>query len=416
MTSALHDQPDPRRWIVVAVMFLALGLSFAGRTSLPVMFGTWEAEFGWSRTFLSTGASVILVVMGLSAPFVGNFVDRFGPRFILGGGLCLSGLAIGLTAIYTTPWSFVILFCGMAAVGYGVVSIPIAAATIARKFDKNRGFATSIGLAGLGGGQLVFLPLIAWAIVAIGWRETLMAFGLWLIVMGILSVVFMDNEVRVATTEADKENTAEDIRGKLHYIFTHKIFWLLASAYIICGFTTAGVIKVHFIPYARACGFTLNESTAAFGFLAAFDAVGMLIAGWLTDRMHRPLLLGLVYFLRALTFLLLFFITDNIAVLFIFAMLFGSLDFATVPPTSGLVASHLGLRTMGLSMGIMFAGHSLGGALGAFLGGVAFDLLAQYQWVWIAALALAFVASILAWSVPERRDKVPESEAVPAAA
>ena len=65
------------------------------------------------------------------------------------------------------------------------------------------------------------------------------------------------------------------------------------------------------------------------------------------------------------------------------------------------MGDHLGLRTMGLSMGLMFAGHSFGGALGSLFGGVAYDYIASYDWVWLAGLALAFIASILAWSVPE---------------
>jgi predicted MFS family arabinose efflux permease len=139
----------------------------------------------------------------------------------------------------------------------------------------------------------------------------------------------------------------------------------------------------------------------------------MILSGYMTDRMHRPALLGGIYFLRALTFVMLFFITDNVTLLFAFAVLFGTLDFATVPPTAGLVASHLGIQTMGLTMGILFAGHSVGGAIGALLAGAIYDLSARYDWVWIIALALALVAAVLAWCVPEKRET---ASAMPAAA
>jgi len=402
---------DYRAWLVVAVMFLALGLAFTGRASLPVLMSSWEADFNWTRTFMSTGGAVILIVMAISAPLVGNLLDRYGPRFIVGAGLIVSGVSIGLTGFMEAKWAFILLFCTVAAIGYGVVSIPIAAATIARKFDKNRGFASSLGMAGVGGGQAVFLPLIAWAITAYGWRTALVVFGVGLVVTGFLSMLCMDNVVKASETAADKENTAEHIGGKLRYVFTHPVFWLLGLAYVICGFTTAGIVKVHFVPFANlVCGFSLNESATAYGVLALFDAVGMIAAGILSDRVHRPFLLGLVYFLRALTFLMLFFIPSEYWILLAFAVLFGTLDFATVPLNAGLVASHLGLRTMGLTMGLMFAGHSIGGALGSFLGGVAYDYMASYDWVWLAGLALAFVAAILAWSVPERRDAAPEPE------
>ena len=78
-----------------------------------------------------------------------------------------------------------------------------------------------------------------------------------------------------------------------------------------------------------------------------------------------------------------------------------------MPPTASLVASHLGVRTMGLTMGILFAGHSVGGALGALTGGHLYDLYARYDWVWLIALSLAMVAAVLAWSIPEKREAVP---------
>ena len=133
----------------------------------------------------------------------------------------------------------------------------------------------------------------------------------------------------------------------------------------------------------------------------------MVISGYLTDKFHRPGLLGSIYFLRALSFIMLFFITDNYYLLFIFAIIFGTLDFATVPPTAGLVASHLGVSTMGFNMGILFLGHSIGGALGAISAGALFDLFQTYDWTWMAGLALALIAAVLAWSVPEKAETTP---------
>jgi predicted MFS family arabinose efflux permease len=70
---------------------------------------------------------------------------------------------------------------------------------------------------------------------------------------------------------------------------------------------------------------------------------------------------------------------------------------------------------MGFNMGILFLGHSLGGALGAVSAGALFDLFQTYDWTWMAGLALALVAAVLAWSVPEKREKTPIG-AEPAAA
>ena len=283
-----------------------------------------------------------------------------------------------------------------------MVSLPVATATITREFDENRGLATSIGTSGVGGGQLLFIPLMAWAIELAGWRPTLILFGSLIIVMGILAFFLLPAETGARGTKKQIGDGSKSFMAKLAILIRSPVFWLLGGAYFICGFTTAGIVKVHLIPYAASCGFTITTGAAATGVLAGFDMVGMVISGYLTDKFHRPGLLGSIYLLRALSFVMLFFITDNYALLFIFAMVFGALDFATVPPTAGLIASHLGVSTMGFNMGILFLGHSIGGALGAISGGALFDLFQTYDWTWMAGLTLAIIAAVLAWSVPEK--------------
>ena len=52
-------------------------------------------------------------------------------------------------------------------------------------------------------------------------------------------------------------------------------------------------------------------------------------------------------------------------------------------------------------MGLLSAGHALGGAAGAFAGGVLFDLFATYDWVWTASTLLAISAGLLAYTIRE---------------
>ena len=413
---------NPRGWLIVAVIFFTVSFSFAARMSLPVLIPVWETEFNWSRTFLTSGGALIMIVMGCVAPCAGHLLDKFGARYLVSGGTILSGCCVILAALMDSSssllspvWVFIGVYCVLSAVGYGLVSLPVATATITREFEEDRGLATSIGTSGVGGGQVMFIPLIAWAIGFAGWRPTLILFGSLIVAMGILAFFLLPGEPVSTDSKTQTGDAPNSFMAKFAILIRSPVFWLLGGAYFICGFTTAGVVKVHLIPYAASCGFTIITAAWATSFLAGFDMVGMVLSGYLTDRISRPRLLGSVYFLRALSFILLFFITDNVALLFIFAVIFGTLDFATVPPTAGLMASHLGVSTMGFNMGILFLGHSLGGALGTVAGGWLFDLFQTYDWTWIMALTLALVAAVLAWSVPEKREKTP-SAAEPATA
>jgi predicted MFS family arabinose efflux permease len=86
---------------------------------------------------------------------------------------------------------------------------------------------------------------------------------------------------------------------------------------------------------------------------------------------------------------------SSIETLFVFAVLFGAVDYSTVPVTASLVASHVGIRVMGLAMGMISAGHAIGGAMGAYLGGYVFDTTGGYYLLWVVSLWLAIVAGAM---------------------
>ena len=106
--------------------------------------------------------------------------------------------------------------------------------------------------------------------------------------------------------------------------------------------------------------------------------------------------LASMFFLRAITFLLLLFIEADIGVMFMFAVIFGTLNFATFPVIANIVATHLGVRILGLTLGLLFGGHSLGAAIGVSIGGWMFDLTARYSWIWLLSIVLAALAGVFA--------------------
>src|SRR5499427_8460499 len=97
-------------WFVVALSFLA-NLTAAGIRSAPsVLIHPLEAEFGWSRTAISSAASLNLLLLGLFAPVGGWLIDRVGPRRVILG--CLTTLALGLISVtfVTELWQLVLLW------------------------------------------------------------------------------------------------------------------------------------------------------------------------------------------------------------------------------------------------------------------------------------------------------------------
>ena len=189
---------------------------------------------------------------------------------------------------------------------------------------------------------------------------------------------------------------APTMMDDVRYLFSKPAFYLLFFSFFICGITSLGIVETHFMPYAALCGFPPVPTATAYGLLSAFNLVGMIVAGWLSDRVNRVSLLASIYFIRGLSFFLLVGTGASYEVLIAFAMLFGLVDYATVPVTVSLAASHLGARVLGLAMGLITCGHQLGSATGAFVGGFLFDTAANYSTMWLAGVWTAMGAAGLA--------------------
>ena len=393
---------NPRGWIIVGFIFVALSMVFSARSALGLIMSTWEQDLGWARTFISSGGSIVLIFMTLISPLAGNLLDKVGPRPVVSAALLCVGASIAATSMMTEQWQFIVLFCIVGGLGYGSLAAPQASAAIAQIFDEHRGLATGIATSGASGGLLIILPLLAALVGWIGWRASFAGFGIVIMAMAPLAWILMNPASR--TAQGTGGTAGAPLGSRLRLISGNLTFWLLMGGFVICGFTTSGVIEVHLIPYAISCGFPRFESATALGVLSAFNMGGMILAGYLADKVNRPLLLGGIYFFRSLTFLILMNITGNPELLFLFAILFGIFDYSAMPVLASIVSTHIGVRMMGLTLGLLFAGHSAGAAAGALMGGYFFDTFNSYEWVWIVSIALAMLAAVLTWLIRETRE------------
>jgi len=390
--------PSPAAWLLVGLCFLALALAFSARSALGLAMPLMQAEFGWSRSELSLGGALALIVMAGLAPLAGSLVDREGPRRVLCGGLLLVGGGSLLTAASDSLGLFYLAFSVVAALGFGAVALHVVATAVAGAFELRRGLAIGIATAGSTAGLLLLMPLLALLQESLDWRWSFIGLGLACLALVPFAWRLLP---RGAAAHKAAERTAP-LGTRVGFLLRSGTFQLLFWSFAICGFTATGAIEVHFLPYAALCGLPPLPSATAYGLMAAVNLGGMVLAGWLCDRMNRPLLLALIYFGRAGSFLVLMQTVDSLPQLYLFAVLFGLFDYATVPVTASLVARNLGLGVMGLAMGLLSAGHSLGAALGAWLGGLLYDRTASYDWLWIAAFALAAFAGLLALLVRDR--------------
>lgn len=386
--------PFSQPWAVVGFGFLALALSSSGRAALGLLMPAWQRDFGWSSSYISGVGAMALVVMACVAPFAGRLVDRRGSGFTLNLGMGLLGLGCGIVALMNGKVMFVIGYAGFCALGFGIVASHVVATAVTRSFPRKAGLPVGTATSGSTGGQFIIVPLIAALLAFASWRWSFGALSLAsLALIPAIRALVRDGAVAAKDdSQRSSASFAQDFATILRRPAFHALFW----SYLICGFTSTGAIETHLLPYAAFCGFPPVQSATAHGVLSLVNLFGMIGAGWLTDRVNRPTLLASIYVMRGLTYIILLYLPGTgIEVLFLFALLFGIFDYSTVPVTASLAASHIGLGVMGQAMGMISAGHAIGGALAAYYGGVVVDTTGSYDNLWLGSVGLLIGAGLL---------------------
>ncbi len=387
--------------IVVALGFLALALAFSARAVLGLAMPIWESELAWSRGYVSNVAAVALLIMATVAPVSGFILDRKGLRFTLLLGLIAVFTSCVVISMAQSAWALLIGFGVIGGVGFGIIATHVVASAVARVYPTKVGFASGIATSGSTAGQFLIVPLIAFIFASFSWRWGFagLAVGIACLIPLVWWVPSNKPDKEPNNLSLVKKTTA--FRSIVKKLFTTPVFHLLFWSYVICGHTTTGVIETHLMPYASFCGFKPIPSATAYGLLSAVNLLSMIFIGWLTDKVNRPFLLGCIYIVRGFTFWLLLNVGTSYETLLMFAVIFGLVDYSTVPVTASLVASHIGLKVMGLTMGLLSAGHSIGAAVAASLGGYFFDKDTTYDLIWMSSIALATIAGVLAFLIKD---------------
>jgi MFS family permease len=403
-----------RAWYVAAVTFVTI-IGAAAFASLPgLLIEPLHSEFDWSRGTIGFAVSVNLALYGLTAPFAAALMDRYGIRRVVAVALTVIAAGSVLTVWMTAPWQFVLYWGVLVGLGSGSMALAFAATVTNRWFVKRRGLVTGILTAAGASGQLVFLPLLSWLVENHEWRPAAITVSLSaLAVVPFVWLLLRDHpaDVGIAAYGAEGFTPKPDpvpgaARRAVQVLFRAARtgpFWLLAGTFAICGASTNGLVKTHFVPAAHDHGMPITAAASLLAVIGVFDVVGTIASGWFTDRFEARRLLAVYYALRGVSLLFLpMLLAPTVQPPMIFFIVFYGLDWvATVPPTIALCREHYG-DDSAIVFGWVLASHQVGAAVVAFAGGVARDVFGSYDVVWYASGALCAAAALMALVIRRR--------------
>jgi predicted MFS family arabinose efflux permease len=263
-------------------------------------------------------------------------------------------------------------------------------------------------------GQLIFLPLLARVATHSGWRSAAVLVCAPLGAAAALVWLFMrdrptdvnlkpfgppdsagDATAPAAPTAAELRSTpiASAALQSLRDASRTRTFWILFGTFFICGASTNGLIQTHFIPFCSDNGLAEVAAAGVLATMGAFDFLGTIASGWLSDRYNPGRLLFWYYGLRGLSLIYLPFADFTYAGLSVFALFYGLDWIATVPPTVSITIKTFGRDKANLVFGWVFAAHQMGAATAALGAGLSRTELATYLPAFMVAGALCIVAA-----------------------
>ncbi|MFB7591243.1 MFS transporter [Streptomyces sp. NPDC056169] len=405
-----------RAWFVAAVTFVTI-IGAAAFASLPgLLIEPLHGEFDWSRGTIGFAVSVNLALYGLTAPFAAALMDRFGIRRVVAVALTIIAVGSVLTVWMTAAWQLVLFWGVLVGLGSGSMALAFAATVTNRWFVARRGLVTGILTAAGASGQLVFLPLLSWLVEHHGWRPAAVTVSLAaLAVVPFVWLLLRDHpaDVGLAPYGGEYAEKPAPVTGAARRAVTVLFkaartgpFWLLAGTFAICGASTNGLVKTHFVPAAHDHGMPVTAAAGLLAVIGVFDVVGTIASGWFTDRFSTRRLLAVYYALRGISLLFLpMLLAPTVHPPMLFFIVFYGLDWvATVPPTIALCREHYG-EDSAIVFGWVLASHQVGAAIVAFGGGVARDVFGSYDIVWYASGALCAAAALMALVIRRPRSE-----------
>jgi MFS family permease len=380
-------------WVVVGAGMLMTCIGIGAMLSLAVFLQPIAADTGWSRSGISTAATLDFLCMGAAAFLWGMMSDRFGTRVVVLLGSVLLGLGLIAASRATTLLEFQLLFGVLIGVAAGSFYAPMMAAATAW-LEHRRNLAVALVSAGMGIGSMTVAPLAGWLIGAFEWRTAMLVIGAVAWVLLIPAALLVRRPPDVASDGEAASTAAPDHPLSATQAVLTPQFAAIALTHFACCAAHSGPI-FHMVTYATICGLTPMLAVSVFGVAGLAGLGGRIGLGMVADRIGAKPVLVAGLFVQAMAVGAYLFV-GALGEFYALSVIFGLAYGGVMPLYAVLVRDYFGQRIMGTTFGAVSMFASLGMALGPWAGGFVFDTYDSYAWLYVGSFGIGLGAVAIA--------------------
>lgn len=391
------------RWLI-ALSAIGIHISIGSVYAYSVITNPVKDIFDVEGSTIKWAFKLAILFLGLSAAFLGPWVEKVGPKvsgitagLFYGIGILGSGLAVYLESLAL----FYLCYGVIGGIGLGIGYItPVS--TLVKWFPDKRGLATGMAIMGFGFSALIFGPVMQSLFETVGISNAFYILGIIYMILIIVSALYIERPPvgysptgfkleASSTIKADISNiTAKEALSSRRFYY----IWIMMFINITCGIA---IIAAASPMVQEKLNYTPMQAATVVGLIGVFNGLGRLFWSSLSDYLGRSNTYVLFFAFQILAFYFLPQITVELTfliVLFTVITMYGG-GFATLPAFLGDL---FGTKQLGAIHGLVLAGWALAGVVGPTIYDVvlkATDSLDITLRVFSGLFLIAFVVSLL---------------------
>ena len=377
------------------VVIISLGI----RQTFGLFYFDFNTDLDISISHFGFVMGLQLLLWGVFSPIFGYITDKYGGAIaiIIGFLFYLAGVLLFNSGFNSNAY-FTLTIGVLIGIGLGSTAIGIPVSVVAKHFPaSNRTIATGIVTCAGSFGYFVSPLLVRYSLIETGWENTLFYFCL-LLGLGLIVALFVSTPKISQGVNQDNNQTAKEA---LMEAFSNKSYIYLTLGFFVCGWHIA-LVATHIPTYMADKGLPDWTPAMVLALIGAFNMVGTITSGYLATRYSKKIILSAIYLLRGASIIYFIFLPPSVFNSVVFGVTFGFLWLSTVPPTNGIVAHIFGTKYVALLYGIVFVSHQIGSFLGAYLGGVFYELTGNFDYAWYGSIALSIFAGLIHLPIVEK--------------
>jgi len=396
----LHKQLQKKGWIVV--------LSATGITFLGGITYTWSVissglmhEYHWTSTQASLPYTTMTIAFVIAMVVFGKLQDLKGPQLCTVISAILAGTGMLLSAFVKNPWLMVLTFGIIGGVGFGITNVVSTPPALKWFPPEKQGLISGIVVAGAGLSPVFYSPVSNYLITTFGIARTFIILGLFTLILILLLARNIKNPPLThapATPQQEKTQAVKDLTSQ-EMLKTANFYKL----WLILAFSAAAGLMI----IAHATTIAKTQALWSGGYLlvmlmAAFNAVGRLVGGALSDKIGRMNMLRLIFLVQTGNMLLFKTYVTPLYLAFGIAIsgcCYGAM-FGVIPAAT---SDFFGLKYFGANYGILFTAWGVSGIIGPMSAARILDTTGNYHNAYLLAAALLALSIALTFTFPKEK-------------